>query len=252
MSDFVDRVLGLPDPSAVRPRPPSFLDLPPVFDPPPPGAESEEPAAGSRPPADARTTEGARADRTDPAVPAAPVRVPAPYAPAVPGAPVRGGPPGPGRGLPSGPAQAAPRTAGTGPGPSPAAAGAAPRPDGPDLPAGSGAPPAARPGRTPAPAAQPRAAARPGQVPEPAYGYGHRSGEAYGGPRAGRGREPDGPAAGPVPGETTVHITIGRLEVRPGPPRPASADPAPAVRRPPRAPAVPLEDYLRRRSGGGR
>ncbi|MFF7502174.1 hypothetical protein ACFZBM_22445 [Streptomyces lavendulae] len=252
MSDFVDRVLGLPDPSAVRPRPPSFLDLPPVFDPPPPGAGSEEPAAGSRPSADAGTTEGARVARTGPAVPAALVRVPAPYAPAAPGASVRGGLPGPGRGLPSGPAEAAPRAAGTGPGPSPAAAGAAPRPDGPDLTAGSGAPVAARPGRTPAPAAQPRAAAGPGQVPEPAHGYGYRSGETYGGPRAGRGREPDGSAAGPVPGETTVHITIGRLEVRSGPPRPASPDPAPAVRRPPRAPAVPLEDYLRRRSGGGR
>ncbi|MFD8293995.1 hypothetical protein ACFV2B_38035, partial [Streptomyces lavendulae] len=61
MSDFVDRVLGLPDPSAVRPRPPSFLDLPPVFGPPPPGADSEEPAAGSCPQPDARTPEGARA-----------------------------------------------------------------------------------------------------------------------------------------------------------------------------------------------
>ncbi|MFB0632919.1 hypothetical protein [Streptomyces sp. AB3(2024)] len=65
MSDFVDRVLGLPDPSAVRPRLRSFFDLPPVLDPPPPGAESqEEAAAGARPLSDAPATTGSRAART--------------------------------------------------------------------------------------------------------------------------------------------------------------------------------------------
>ncbi|MFD9339309.1 hypothetical protein ACFWBF_33700, partial [Streptomyces sp. NPDC060028] len=59
-------------------------------------------------------------------------------------------------------------------------------------------------------------------------------------------------AAAPAPEETTVHITIGRLEIRSGPPRTATAAEAAANRRPPRRPAVPLEDYLRRRSGGAR
>ncbi|MFE3765158.1 hypothetical protein ACFXPI_25750, partial [Streptomyces sp. NPDC059104] len=155
--------------------------------------------------------------------------------------------------VPSGPEGDAPRAPAAGPGPSDASEGAAPRPDVPEPPAGGHAPVAGRPGRTTTPAAQPRAAAGPGSVPAPTpvsvsapgYGYG------YGETRAGRRQEPDGPAGGPAAGETTVHITIGRLEVRPGP-RPAPAEPAPSVRRSPRGPAVPLEDYLRRRSGGGR
>ncbi|WP_371680467.1 hypothetical protein [Streptomyces sp. NBC_01276] len=252
MSDFVDRVLGLPDPSAVRPRIPSFLDLPPLLDPPPPGADSEEEAAGARPPSDAPTTACARAAGTapGPAVPPEPVRAPAPYAPAAPvtGARVRGDALRPGHGVPTGREEAAPRASAAGPGrPSDASEGAAPRPDGPDLPAAAGTPVAGRPGRTVTPAAQPRAAAGPRSVPVPVPGYGHGYGEA----RAGRRREPDGAAAGPEAGETTVHITIGRLEVRSGP-RSSAAEPAPSVRRPPREPAVPLEDYLRRRSGGGR
>lgn len=51
-----------------------------------------------------------------------------------------------------------------------------------------------------------------------------------------------GPAAGP-----TVHITIGRVEVRA--PR---ETPAPAPRRPERQPATSLDEYLRTRSGGDR
>ncbi|MFD9335352.1 hypothetical protein ACFWBF_13230, partial [Streptomyces sp. NPDC060028] len=51
MSDFVDRVLGVPDPAAVRPRIPSFFDLPPVLDPPPPGMDAERDAGAPRPPA---------------------------------------------------------------------------------------------------------------------------------------------------------------------------------------------------------
>ncbi|MET8755959.1 hypothetical protein ABZW32_38580, partial [Streptomyces sp. NPDC004667] len=101
MSDFVDRVLGLPDPSAVRPRLRSFFDLPPVLDPPPPGTGSgEEAEAGARPPSAAHPTAAARAARTapGPAAPSAPFHAPAPYIPAAPvtGARGRGGPLGPG------------------------------------------------------------------------------------------------------------------------------------------------------------
>ena len=52
------------------------------------------------------------------------------------------------------------------------------------------------------------------------------------------------PAATPEP--PTIHVTIGRIEVR--------ATPAPAARArpaPPAAPTVSLEDYLRRPAGGG-
>jgi hypothetical protein len=52
--------------------------------------------------------------------------------------------------------------------------------------------------------------------------------------------------AAPPPPEPTIHVTIGRVEVRATPPAAADA-PAPA------APAVVgLDDYLRRRGGGGR
>lgn len=51
-----------------------------------------------------------------------------------------------------------------------------------------------------------------------------------------------GPAA-----EPTVHITIGRVEVRA-----TRETPAPARRRPERQPATSLDDYLRTRSGGDR
>jgi len=53
------------------------------------------------------------------------------------------------------------------------------------------------------------------------------------------------PAEGPRPEPVEVHVTIGHIEVR------AAAPPAPPVRRasPPR---VSLEDYLKRRNGGGR
>jgi hypothetical protein len=49
------------------------------------------------------------------------------------------------------------------------------------------------------------------------------------------------------PSEPVVHITIGRLEVRAAPP--AQPEPARERTRPRSAPAVPLEEYLRQRSG---
>ncbi|MFD9359330.1 hypothetical protein [Streptomyces sp. NPDC060031] len=70
--------------------------------------------------------------------------------------------------------------------------------------------------------------------------------------RAARPERTRRPAAAPAPEETTVHITIGRLEIRSNPPRTAAAAEAATARRQPRQPAVPLEEYLRRRSGGAR
>jgi hypothetical protein len=51
----------------------------------------------------------------------------------------------------------------------------------------------------------------------------------------------------------TVHVSIGRIEVRAAqpaaPPRPMPEPPPPPT---PRAPTLSLDDYLRRREGGGR
>lgn len=60
-------------------------------------------------------------------------------------------------------------------------------------------------------------------------------------------RQPKAPrrAAGPPEGpETTVHVTIGRIEILSPPPRPATA-----ARPGPRRPALSLGDYLARRGG---
>ncbi|MFD5937116.1 hypothetical protein ACFWG9_40055, partial [Streptomyces sp. NPDC060333] len=84
MSDFVDRVLGLPDPSAVRPRIPWFFDLPPVLDPPVPGADA---GALRLPGGPAAPWDGADRAGPGPAAPA-PSAAAVPYVPA----PADGGP----------------------------------------------------------------------------------------------------------------------------------------------------------------
>lgn len=53
----------------------------------------------------------------------------------------------------------------------------------------------------------------------------------------------------PGPREPDVHISIGRIEVRL---QEAAAAPASAPHKPRVNPALPLEEYLRRRSGGSR
>ena len=54
------------------------------------------------------------------------------------------------------------------------------------------------------------------------------------------------PAPGPAPEPPTVHVTIGRIEVRAIPPTaPAAAQPRPGP------PVMSLEEYLGRRLGGG-
>ncbi|MEV6954442.1 hypothetical protein [Streptomyces sp. NPDC051183] len=238
MRDFVDRVLGLPDPSAVRPRIPSFFDLPPMLDPPLPALDAERDAAVRLPPAEHPAPQPrAGADRAGGGADRAPAPAAVPYVPAPAGE-------GPGRGTgrpehdsPPDAHRPASRRAGAGPARGPggeAAASPAPRAAAPGRPAEA---------RLPAPAPErPLRAAVPPVDPPPRAPL-----EA----RAGLAQRSRGPAAAPAPQETTVHITIGRLEIRSGPPRAAAAEPA-ATRRPPREPAVPLEDYLRRRSGGAR
>lgn len=258
MSDLVDRVLGVPDPAAARPRLPSPFDPPRVLGTAFPGSGDGELPGPSAEHVALRTM----GDHD------APHRVEVP--PRFPGSPAR---------LSHGPArhtgvpQAVPPNAAPG---EPAARDATP--------AGGGSPAQAQPdaraeegqlsGRTAAaapraptgirdPRPAPRAATRavetgavekraaPGRYlmasPDDARPLPHSPGTPGAAPRTG-GESPRRIA--PLPEETTVHITIGRLEIRSGTARPAP-ERAPA-RRPDREPSVPLEEYLRRRSGGGR
>ncbi|MGW8765216.1 hypothetical protein ACWGN5_22210 [Streptomyces sp. NPDC055815] len=253
MSDLVDRLLGVPDPAAVRPRPPSFFDPPPV----PATALQWDESLGEGPDGDGH---GPAGDPMAPRHGTPPARTAPEHAPVLPAGPSGGagrGPGGPGPrsiGRPAGPAVRQPSsTEGTSPIPYPGA--------------GTGARGTGRAAASPAhgeAASEGRRSLRRAAAPPPAgsaLAAQPRTPDA-GSPRStlpsspagrGTGRRTAGPAApgaASPPEETTVHITIGRLEIRSGPARPAPA--AAPARRPAREPAVPLEEYLSRRSGGGR
>ena len=59
------------------------------------------------------------------------------------------------------------------------------------------------------------------------------------------------PVAPPPAAEPLIRVTIGRIEVRAVLPRPALSPPS-APARPPSAPALGLDDYLKQRNGGSR
>ncbi|WP_406737399.1 hypothetical protein OG365_03645 [Streptomyces sp. NBC_00853] len=261
--DLVDRVLGVPDPSAARPRLPSPFDPPRVLGTAFPGSgDGELPGPSAE-----HVARRATGDQD------APHRVEVP--PRLPGSPARllRGPArhtGVPQAVPPNAAPGEPAVRDTTPagGGSPAEAQSDARAGGGQLSGQSAAavpraPTGIRDSR-PAPRAATRAVEKgvvetgvlekrpaPGRYlkasPDDARPLPHSPGTSGAAPGTG-GESPHRIA--PLPEETTVHITIGRLEIRSDTARPAP-ERAPA-RRPAREPSVPLEEYLRRRSGGGR
>ena len=254
MSDFLDRILGVPDPAAVRPRIRSAFEPGPA--PAGPWPEPDDLDLTDIPgQAENRGTPGDQAGGKVTGWPATPPgagkHAPRPVRPAVSGP---AGLPAGDSARPSPPRPAPVPLAGhpaLPPGhPASAPGGRPPPPALPAAPSHPAAPPSPQPPASrPWPALLPEVPLRGLVRPHPASPPLAATPAARTAVRArvtgeGSRREPVRPAD-----ETTVHITIGRLEVR-APSRPAGE--ASGSSRPTRSPAVPLEEYLRRRSGGAR